>query len=200
MSGEPLASARAAMILVHGRGASAADILSLADELDLPGFAYIAPQAGGYTWYPQRFLAPLESNQPWLDSALASLQRTMDHIAEAAVPPERTLLLGFSQGACLVLEYTARGARRYGGVVALSGGLIGPQIEPERYTGSFTGTPVFIGCSDIDPHIPRVRVEETALQLERMGASVELRLYPGMPHTVNDDELEAVRQIMSGIQ
>lgn len=198
-AGEPLASARVALLLVHGRGASAADILSLADELDFPGCAYLAPQAAGYTWYPQRFIAPLEANQPWLDSALASLQRAMDQISAAGIPAERTMLLGFSQGACLALEYSARRARRYAGVVGLSGGLIGAQVDPQRYPGAFAGTPVFLGCSDLDPHIPRERVEATAQQLRAMGAKVDLRLYPGMPHTVNDDELEAVRQMMLGI-
>jgi predicted esterase len=198
-AGEPLVSARAAMLLVHGRGASAADILSLADELDLRGFAYLAPQAAGYNWYPQRFIAPLEANQPWLDSALASLQRALDHIYAAGIPAERTVLLGFSQGACLVLEYSARRPLSCAGVVGLSGGLIGPQVDPQRYPGAFPETPVFLGCSDVDPHIPRERVEATAQQLRGMGAKVDLRLYPGMPHTVNDDELEAVRQMMLGI-
>ena len=197
--GEPLVSAHAALLLIHGRGASAIDILSLGDELDMPGFAFFAPQASGYTWYPQRFLSPLDANQPWLDSALDALQRAMQRIAAAGIPPERTILLGFSQGACLALEYSARHARCYGGVVGLSGGLIGPQVEAGRYPESFAGTPVFLGCSDVDPHIPRQRVEETAQQMQRMAAAVDLRLYPGLPHTVNADEIAAVRQMMASI-
>jgi len=194
--GTPLDQAKAAMLMVHGRGAGAEDILYLAEELDATGFAYLAPQAAGYTWYPQRFLAPLEANQPWLDSALKKLDRVIKQIAEAGIPTEQTFLLGFSQGACLALEYAARNAHRWGGVVGLSGGLIGPQIDPERYPGSLAGTPVFLGCSDIDPHIPKQRVLETAKMMEQLDAVVDARLYPGMGHTVNKDELEAVRKLM----
>lgn len=190
--------ARAAMILVHGRGASAEDILSLAEELPQPWFAFLAPQAAGNTWYPQRFTAPLSANQPWLDSALAAIGRVAAQVAAAGIPPERTYLLGFSQGACLALEYAARNARRYGGVAGLSGGLIGPQVEPNRYPAGLAGTPVFLGCSDIDPHIPQERVMETARLLEQLGAQVDMRLYPGMGHTVNDDEVQAVQQMMAG--
>ncbi len=187
----------AAMILVHGRGASAEDILSLAEELPQPGFAFLAPQAAGNTWYPQRFTAPLSANQPWLDSALEAIGRVVSRVAAAGIPPERTYLLGFSQGACLALEYAARNARRYGGIAGLSGGLIGPQVDPTRYPAGLAGTPVFLGCSDIDPHIPKERVIETARLLERLGGVVDMRLYPGMGHTVNDDEVKAVQQMMA---
>ncbi len=197
--GTPLDQAKAAMLMVHGRGAGAEDILYLAEELDATGFAYLAPQAAGYTWYPQRFLAPLEANQPWLDSALKKLDRVIKQIAEAGIPTEQTFLLGFSQGACLALEYAARNAHRWGGVVGLSGGLIGPQIDPERYPDSLAGTPVFLGCSDIDPHIPKQRVLETAKMMEQLGAVVDARLYPGMGHTVNEDELETVRKLDAAI-
>ena len=194
------------MLLVHGRGANAGDILSLADELDgddlfdprsSMGFTYLAPQAVGSTWYPQRFLAPLEQNEPWLSSALSAIDRVIRSIQSAGIPNERIMVLGFSQGACLALEYAARRARRYGGVVGLSGGLIGPSLQPERYPGSLSGTPVFLGCSDIDPHIPLQRVKESAAHLEKMGADVSARIYPGMGHTVNDEELDIVRKMMA---
>jgi predicted esterase len=194
--GPPLAGAAAAMVLVHGRGASAESILQLAQALDRPGFAYLAPQAAGYTWYPQGFMAPLEANEPWLSSALALLDSVVERVLGAGIPAERLLLLGFSQGACLTLEYTARHARRYGGVAGLTGGLIGPDGTPRDYPGSLGGTPVFLGASDPDPHVPRARVEETAGVLAGLGARVTTRLYPGMPHTVNDDELDHVRSMM----
>jgi predicted esterase len=189
----------AAMIMVHGRGASAEDILALAEEFPQPGFAFLAPQAAGNTWYPQRFTAPLSANQPWLDSALKAIGRVAAHVVSAGIPPERTFLLGFSQGACLALEYAARNSRRYGGLIGLSGGLIGPQVELTRYPAGLASTPVFLGCSDIDPHIPQVRVLETARTLEQLGAVVDVRLYPGMGHTVNNDEVQAVQQLMAGL-
>ena len=197
--GAPLPGAHAAMLMVHGRGATAESILTLTDLLDVPGFAFLAPQAAGHTWYPNRFLEPLPANEPWLSSALALLEDTLARIAAAGVPPERTMLLGFSQGACLALEFAARHARRYGGAAGLSGGLIGPDKTPRDYPGSLDGTPVFLGCSDIDPHIPAPRVGHTAEVLTRLGAAVTTRIYPGMGHTINDDELDAVRQMMRGI-
>ncbi|MFO7170414.1 MAG: dienelactone hydrolase family protein [Chloroflexota bacterium] len=197
--GAPLGAARAAMVLVHGRGASAADIMTLADELPHPDFAYLAPQAAGGTWYPNRFMAPIASNEPWLSSALQVLADTLASLEAAGLPPERTILLGFSQGACLATEFVARNARRYGGVVGLSGGLIGPTGTPRDYPGSLDGTPVLLGCSDVDPHIPVGRVHETAEVLRRLGAAVDERIYPGMGHTVNEDELAAVRAMMAAI-
>jgi phospholipase/carboxylesterase len=184
------------MLMVHGRGATAESILTLVDLLDVPGFAFLAPQAVDNTWYPNRFLAPLPANEPWLSSALALLENTLARVASSSVPPERTILLGFSQGACLALEFVARHAQRYGGVAGLSGGLIGPDNTPRAYLGSLDGTPVFLGCSDVDPHIPAPRVAHTAEILTRLGASVTARLYPGMGHTINDDELDSVRQMM----
>lgn len=197
--GALLGEARAAMVLVHGRGASAADIMTLADELPYPDFAYLAPQAAGGTWYPNRFMAPIASNEPWLSSALQVLADTLASLEAAGLPPERTILLGFSQGACLATEFVARNARRYGGVVGLSGGLIGPTGTPRDYPGSLDGTPVLLGCSDVDPHIPVGRVHETAEVLRRLGAAVDERIYPGMGHTVNEDELAAVRAMMAAI-
>lgn len=196
VAGPPLGQARAAMIMVHGRGASARDIISLATELPAPGLAYLAPQAAGSTWYPNRFMAPLASNEPWLASALAVLAGLLDRANQAGIPAERTILLGFSQGACLALEFAARNARCYGGLVGLSGGLIGPDGSPRDYPGSLAGTPVFLGCSDVDVHIPRERVEHTAEVLTRLGAAVSMRLYQNMGNTINQDELEAVRGII----
>jgi predicted esterase len=197
-AGEPLATARAAMILVHGRGASAEDIMTIAAEVQQPGFAYLAPQAANNAWYPNSFLAPIESNEPYLSAALDMLATLLERV-EATVPAVRVVLLGFSQGACLTTEFAARNARRYGGVVGLSGGLIGPEGTPRDYPGDFEGTPVFLGCSDVDPHIPKERVLETADVLKRMGAIVTARLYPGMGHTVNLEELAQVRSIVSAI-
>jgi predicted esterase len=197
-AGEPLAKARGAMILLHGRGATAADIMTIAAEVMHPGLAYLAPQAEGNAWYPYPFTAPLESNEPYLSAALGIIESLLAKV-EATIPAQRVILLGFSQGACLTLEFAARHARRYGGVVGLSGGLIGPPDTPRDYPGSFDGTPMFLGCSDIDPHIPKERVTETSAVFERMGAKVGMRLYPGMGHAVNPDEIESVREIVESI-
>jgi predicted esterase len=197
-SGEPLESARAAMILVHGRGASAEDIMTVGAELDFPGFAYVAPQAAGSAWYPNPFTAPLASNEPYLSAALDMLSNLVRQ-SEAAVGTGHLVLLGFSQGACLALEFAARNARRYGAIIGLSGGLIGPPGTPRDYPDGFDGAPVFLGCSDVDPHIPKERVIETAEVLERMNAQVTLRLYPGMGHTVSLEEIAAVRQVLESI-
>jgi predicted esterase len=197
-AGESLASARAAMILLHGRGATAGDIMTIASEVQHPGFAYLAPQAANNAWYPHPFTAPIESNEPYLSSALDMLTALLNRVLET-VPAERVVLLGFSQGACLTLEFTARNARRYGAAVGLSGGLIGPDGTPRDYPGQFDATPVFLGCSDVDPHIPKERVLETGEVFKRMGATVSVRLYPGMPHTVSEDELTVVRMLLEGI-
>lgn len=197
-AGEPLGKARAAMILVHGRGASAADIMTVGAELIQPGFAYLAPQAAGSTWYPNPFTAALESNEPYLSSALEVLATLLASI-EKTVPTDRVILLGFSQGACLTLEFAARHARRYGGVAGLSGGLIGPDTTPRDYAGDFDRTRVFLGCSDVDPHIRKDRVLEASEVFNRMGADVTAQLYPNMGHTVNAEEIHAVRQIVSAV-
>lgn len=196
-AGEPLATAKVAMVMVHGRGADAADILGLAEELDAQGFALLAPEAAGYTWYPYSFMEPMEKNEPYLSSALAKLDSVLAMVAAAGIPPERTVLLGFSQGACLSLEYVARHAQRYGGVACLSGALIGPDGTPRDYPGSLDGTPIFLGCSDVDPHIPAPRVRESAEVLEKLGAAVTMRLYRGMGHTINRDEISAVNAILA---
>jgi predicted esterase len=196
MAGEPVSRARAALLMVHGRGATAEDILSLANEFDQPGFAYLAPQAADNTWYPNRFLVPLAQNEPWLSSALSFVGDVLAEIINAGIPAERVMLLGFSQGACLTLEFAARNARRYGGLVGLSGALIGPDDTPRDYAGSLAGTPVFLGCSDVDFHVPKERVDQTAEVLKSLGANVTERLYPNMDHTVNQDEIDFVRGMM----
>src|SRR5712692_2158322 len=187
-AGDPLSSARAAMILVHGRGASAEDIMTIGSELIRPGFACLAPQAQGNAWYPNPFTAPLESNEPYLSSAIAVLESLLETVVRT-IPAERVIMLGFSQGACLTLEFAARNARRYGGVVGLSGGLIGPEGTTRDYLGSFERTPVFLGCSDVDPHIRKDRVVEAEEVFKRMAADVTMRLYRGMGHTVNAEEI-----------
>jgi len=197
-SGVPLASATAAMIMVHGRGATATDIMTIAPELKAQGLAYLAPQAPSNVWYPNPFTAPLESNEPFLSSALHALAELVARV-EKSVPAERIVLLGFSQGACLTLEFAARHARRYGAVIGLSGGLIGPDSTPRDYSGRFDATPVFLGCSDVDPFIRKDRVIEASEVLERMGAAVTLRLYPGMGHEVSPDEIASVRKIIDSI-
>src|SRR5574341_2652647 len=196
-AGEPLDHAHAAMVMIHGRGATAESILALADEFDQPGFAYLAPRAAGGTWYPNRFLAPTASNEPWLSSALATVDRVVNKVVAAGIPHERLIILGFSQGACLALEYAARNARRYGGVVGLSGGLIGADDEPRHDNGNFAGTPIFLGCSEVDFHIPQYRLEHAEKILADLDGSVTLRLYPNMDHAVNQDEIESVRGMMA---
>jgi predicted esterase len=198
-AGRPLGEAAAAVVMVHGRGATAESILELAREFGRPDLAYVAPQAAGYTWYPYSFMAPMPQNEPGLSSGLARIGEVLALLEEEGIAPERTVLLGFSQGACLSLEYAARNARRYGGVAGLSGGLIGPPGTPRAYEGSLAGTPVFLGCSDRDPHIPRERVDETAEVMGKMGAEVTERIYPGLGHTVNEDEIEFVRGILGKV-
>lgn len=195
--GAPIESARLAVICIHGRGASAEDILGLASELRTTDVAYLAPQAAGGSWYPFSFLAPIAQNEPGLSSALGIIDSLIDALNQQGMSTDRVALLGFSQGACLSLEYAARHAARYAAVAGLSGGLIGPPGTPRTYAGDFAGAPVFLGCSDMDPHIPVERVRESAEVFRRMGASVDERIYPRMGHTVNRDELEAVRALVA---
>jgi phospholipase/carboxylesterase len=198
-AGAPLEQATAAMVMIHGRGATAESILTLVPELSLPGFAYLAPQAAGNTWYPYSFLAPIEKNEPGISSGMQAIGNLLARIEAAGVPQERTVLLGFSQGACLATEYGARHARRYGGIAGLSGGLIGPDGTPRNYPGSLEGTPVFLGCSDTDPHIPAARVLETADVMRKLDGQVAMRLYPGLGHLINEEEIAAVRKMMADL-
>jgi predicted esterase len=198
-AGPPPEKAKAGLILLHGRGGSAEDMLSLVPALDCSGFACLAPQAAGFSWYPYPFIAPLSQNEPWLTTGLRRIQNLLTQLEEAGLDSGKVALLGFSQGACLGLEFTARYPRRYGAAVGLSGALIGPPGTTWEYPGDLDGTPVFLGCSDVDPHIPRARVDETARVLERLRAQVTERIYPDMGHAVNEDEIQFVRKLLSNM-
>ena len=196
--GAPLAGARLALVMLHGRGSSATSILSLADQLGLDAaVAIAAPQAAGNTWYPLSFLAPFEQNEPHLSSALATVAALVAEIRAQGVPPERIGFVGFSQGACLALEFAVRHAQRFAGVAGLSGGLIGPPGTEWHYPGHFAYTPIFLGISDVDAHVPLERVEQSAAVFRSMQAAVDVRVYPGMGHTINEDELIAVRRLFA---
>jgi len=189
-------NAKKALIMLHGRGGSAQDILSLAEHLNVKDYLLLAPQATNRTWYPHSFMAEVASNQPYLDSALALVSETVKEALSQGIEAENIYFLGFSQGACLTLEYVARHAQRYGGAVAFTGGLIGDEIYKENYQGDFAGTPIFIGTSDPDFHVPVSRVQESTRLLEEMGAQVTEKIYPGMPHTIVADEIEVVNEIV----
>lgn len=198
--GEPLGTARAAVIMAHGRGAGAEDMLALAEKLNREGFIYLAPQAAERRWYPNRFNASIPSNQPWLDAALASLEEISRAVVTAGIPVERQLVMGFSQGACLALEFVARSGRPYGGVAGLAGSLIGPLDTPRAYPAGLAGVPVFLGCSDVDPFIPKEFALHSASVLEDLGASVTTRFYPGLDHRINLDELHMLSAMMEKLQ
>lgn len=196
--GASLKEAKRALIMTHGRGDSPEGMMQLTAALtNDPDMALIFPAATNNTWYPQSFMAPTAANQPWLDSAVALVLRIMETVNEAGIPDDHLSVGGWSQGACLALECATRRARRYAGVFAFSGGLIGPQIELSKYEGRFDNTPVFIGCSDQDFHIPLSRLKETQQVLSDRGADVDLQLYPGMGHTINEDEIQRVRALLS---
>ncbi|MFW6448605.1 MAG: alpha/beta hydrolase [Halobacteriota archaeon] len=199
-AGADLADAHGAVVALHGRGAVAAGMLDLLAEADPTDgrLAHLAPQAAGRTWYPRPFLAPTAANEPHLASALATVDRVVERTT-AAVGRDRTVLVGFSQGACLASEYVARNTARYGGLVALSGGLIGETVDHDRYGDDLEGTPAYLGCSDVDPHIPVERVRETADALERLGAEVAMQLFPDMGHQVNHEELAAMRDRLRAV-
>jgi phospholipase/carboxylesterase len=199
-AGTPISAARAATVLLHGRGASAESMLALANAFAAPDMAYIAPQAPSGSWYPYSFMAPTMLNEPYLSNALSTLANVVDDLGQQGIPAQRIVLLGFSQGACLALEFAARNARRYGGVVGLSGGLIGPEGTPRDYTGALAGTPVFLGCSDVDSHIPLARVHESTNVLRALGGNVTEKIYPGMGHTVVQDEIDHVENILRRIE
>jgi predicted esterase len=197
--GPPPKQADATLVLIHGRGATAESILPLHAELAAPSLAAVAPQAADHSWYPYSFLAPFAQNQPYLDSALRRVETLVVDLLAQGVASERIALLGFSQGACLVCESVARHPRRYGTVIAFTGGLIGPPGTPRDYAGSLAGTPVLLASGDPDPHVPFERVEETAEVFRRLGASVDLRRYPGLPHTINQDELALARSLVQKV-
>lgn len=198
-AGPQMAAASTAMILVHGRGASAEDILGVSQELNAPGMAFLAPQAANNVWYPNRFTDPVASNEPWLTWALDTVGDVLQVIEGAGIPPERVILLGFSQGGCLALEFAARNPRRYGGIVGLSAGLIENGDQPCTYAGDLAQTPVLLGCSNVDPHIPLTRVDRTAALFSQLGAQVDKRIYPNMAHTINPDEIAAVQRLVEGL-
>jgi len=198
-AGTPLDEADAALVLVHGRGATARSIVQMGQEVHREGIALLAPQAARNTWYPNSFLAPVERNEPGRTSGLQAVGDAVERAVEAGIDRERILLLGFSQGACLASEYVARNPRRYGGLVALSGGLIGETVDPTSYEGDIERTPVFIGCSDVDPHIPLERVKETSEAFELPHGDVDERIYEGMGHGVNEDEMDAVSDLVAGL-
>jgi predicted esterase len=195
-AGADMKGAEAAMIMVHGRGASAESILTLADEFDTGKIHYAAPQASGNTWYPYSFLAPTDHNEPGLSSGLQAIFDLVTELEENGIPKEKIFILGFSQGACLASEFAARHPAKYAGVIALTGGLIGDSVSADNYSGSLEGTPYFVGSSDVDPHIPEQRVHDSAEIMEGLGATVTKKLYPGMGHTVNMDEIDHIKKLI----
>jgi len=197
-AGAELGKSKKALVMLHGRGASASDILSLAGYFDVNDFSLVAPQATNNTWYPYSFMAPVNANEPWLSSAISLLKEIVDEIINGGIDKKDIYFLGFSQGACLMLEFTARNADAYGGIIAFTGGLIGEIINEQNYTGDFQNTPVFIGTSDPDPHVPVSRVKESAGILMRLNAEVIEKIYPGMGHTINDDEIRRAGNILNG--
>lgn len=196
-AGKPLVQAKKALIMLHGRGASAEDILSLRSYLPVDDFYVVAPQATNCTWYPYSFLAPPAQNEPWLSSALQLVAGIVTAIEKTGIASSHIYLLGFSQGACLTLEFATRHARAWGGVMALTGGLIGDKLYTENYAGDFAGSRVLMTNSPNDPHVPLLRSEQSKNQLEAMGAKVDLQIYPGRPHTILQEELQKVAQRMS---
>jgi len=195
-AGPPLGESPVAMIMVHGRNAAPANILSLVPAFERPDVSYLAPAAAGGTWYPFSFLSEEEKNEPGLSSGLWVLRELVRVVVRAGIQQDHIVLLGFSQGACLTSEFAVRHAGRYGGVVAYSGGLIGPPGTTWTYPGSFDRTPVFLGCSDVDSHVPKTRVDESAAMFAKMGGAVTERIYPGMGHLVNDDEITFTRGVL----
>jgi phospholipase/carboxylesterase len=188
---------KSVVILLHGRGGSADDILGLREAFAVPGVEYIAPEAAGHSWYPNSFLAPIERNEPWLTKSLVKVSEAVDSALREGIARDKIVLAGFSQGACLASEFVARNAARFGGLIAFTGGLIGPPGTDFRYSGSLEGTPAFLGAGDPDPHVPWQRVEESGRVLSEMGAEVTLRRYPGLPHTISHAEIEEARSLIA---
>jgi phospholipase/carboxylesterase len=198
-AGVPLSKAKKALVMLHGRGASAEDILPLRTHLPVEDFYVVAPQATNCTWYPYSFLSSIQQNEPWLSSAVALVKEITDDINKAGITSENIFLMGFSQGACLTLEFATRYAQKWGGVVALTGGLIGNEIYPQQYAGNYAGTQVLMTNSQNDPHVPLARSEESKRVLEKMTAKVSLEIYPNRPHTILMEELEKARSLFSGM-
>jgi phospholipase/carboxylesterase len=195
-AGVPLKEAKKALIMIHGRGASSQDILSLARHLNVYDFALIAPQAENRTWYPYSFLVPIAENEPSFSKSLDTIAQVVAEVQANGIEKENIYFLGFSQGACLSLEYTARNAAKYGGVVAFTGGLIGDKVYENHYAGNFENTPIFIGTSDPDFHVPVERVNETEALLKKMGAAVTKKIYENMGHTISQDEIDLVNELV----
>lgn len=198
--GELLSNADTAMIIIHGRGGTNHQALELVNHIHVDGFAYLAPQAHQFSWYPHRFLVPRKQNEPHLSAALTVIDRLVKQIQSTGLPPEKIMLLGFSQGACLAGEYATRNPRRLGGVIILSGGLIGSDDELKGYQGSLAGTPVFLGCSDVDEHIPVNRVHQSNDIFKELHADVETRIYPNMGHTINKEEMTHIQHMMRNVK
>lgn len=199
-AGPPVGDGGSAVIAIHGRGGGASDIIGLAKAIDLPDVSWLAPEASSHTWYPYSFLTPVGQNQPFLDSAISVVGGLFQHLEDSGIPAGNVVLLGFSQGGCLASEFVARHPQRFGGLVVFSGGLIGERIEPGDYQAGLADTPVFGGCSDSDPHIPLERFEQTGRILAAQGAAVDFRVFPGMGHTINLEELEAARELIAGVK
>ena len=199
-AGQSLETASKVLIMMHGRGGSAEDILGLSDHLQVKDFAIVAPKAANNTWYPYSFLMPPQQNEPWLSSALQVIKEIINDLVAKGVTQELIYFLGFSQGACLTLEFVTRNATRFGGVVALTGGLIGDKIYEQNYVGNFDGTKIFIGTSDPDPHVPVQRVHDSELILRKLNAAVTVKVYKGMGHTINQDELDAANMILTSAE
>jgi len=195
-AGKSLKEAEKVLIMIHGRGADARDILSLASHFNVSDYALLAPEATNNTWYPNSFIAKPEQNEPWLSSALDLLKEIVDDITKQGITTENIYFLGFSQGACLALEFVTRNAKKYGGVAAFTGGLIGDKINQDNYSGNFNGTPIFIGTGNPDPHVPLERVKESVSILEKMNAKVHLQVHDGRPHTISQDEIEEANRVI----
>lgn len=198
-TGRPLGEGRAVMIMIHGRQAAPVNILQLVDSLSQPEFTYIAPAAANNTWYPYSFMADKEQNEPGISSGVAVIDGVVSDVVNKGILKDHIVLLGFSQGACLTAEYAVEHADRFGGVILYSGSVIGPPGTTWAYGGSFDGTPIFMGCSDVDSHVPLERIEEGAVVFERMGAIVTKRIYPGMGHQINDDEIAFTQGLMRNL-
>lgn len=198
-SGTDIKKAKGAMILIHGRGATAESIITLADEFGDHKLHLAAPQASQFQWYPYSFLAPTDQNEPGLSSGLQAIHNIVEELQEKGITKDKIIFLGFSQGACLASEFVARHPAKFGGLIGLSGGLIGDTVSEQNYTGSLDGTPVFLGCSDIDPHIPKKRVDESAEILKGLGADVNKKIYPGMGHSVIADEIAEAKKIIESV-